>query len=241
MILEKKSHNYFSIELKDTFNLGVCGKSINTIDYNREHSHIRKEEKNLLAALNKLPQENILFLHQVHKDTIHIVESPDNKNKSSVADADAMITNQKEICLVIRTADCVPVFLIDMEKCAIAAIHSGWRSTELEITSKAILKMKDVYNSNPTDIKAFILPGICGKSYEVKMDVASHFSKDDYIEKDGKQYLDLQIPITRQLIQSGVIPDNIDSSSQCTLIDNNEFFSHRCGDKGRNLNFIFMK
>ena len=38
----------------------------------------------------------------------------------------------------IRTADCVPVLLADVDGRRVAAVHSGWRGTEARVVARAV-------------------------------------------------------------------------------------------------------
>ena len=82
-------------------------------------------------------------------------------------EGDAIITNVKNVIIGVFTADCVPVILVDEENKVIAAIHSGWRGTFESITLKTIKKMKEEFNTNEINIKAYIGPHIRKCCYEV--------------------------------------------------------------------------
>ena len=64
-------------------------------------------------------------MHQLHSDIVHrLDEAPGGK-----LEGDALMTNVPGLLLVIRTADCLPVLLVDAENRAVAAVHCGWRGT----------------------------------------------------------------------------------------------------------------
>ena len=42
---------------------------------------------------------------------------------------DAVITSEKNCCICVSTADCVPILLYDRTHQVIAAVHDGWRGT----------------------------------------------------------------------------------------------------------------
>ena len=70
-----------------------------------------------------------VFLDQIHSDIIHtVVELPDKNWKG-----DALLTDRPGILLVVRTADCLPVLLVDKKKKVVAAVHCGWRGTKKKI------------------------------------------------------------------------------------------------------------
>ena len=62
---------------------------------------------------------------QVHGDSIRIVNE-----SGECGESDALITSKVNLGLVISSADCPAIFLYDIDNKIIAAVHSGWRSTE---------------------------------------------------------------------------------------------------------------
>src|SRR5579875_2650148 len=88
---------------------------------------------------------------------------------------DALITDQPGILLSVRTADCVPVLLVDRERRAIAAVHAGWRGALARIIQKAAGEMHRMFHSRPESLMAAIGPSIRGCCYEVGPEVADAF------------------------------------------------------------------
>ncbi|MBN1501196.1 MAG: polyphenol oxidase family protein [Spirochaetes bacterium] len=237
---EKQNHLLY-IDMPDMpCAIGIAGKNCNTVNYELNLQKIRKFEKFLIHFETGIAPEQIFFLNQKHEDRIFKADSPVEQNNLFCADADAMITDKKQFCLVIRTADCVPVMIVDPIQNCIGAVHSGWRSTEKDITGKCITKMKEEYGSNPSDLKVFLLPGIDADDYEVNKEVAEKFP-GHYIRKDDRFFLNLKSSIRNSLLKCGINEDNIFNSFQGTYNFNEIFFSHRKDDAGRNLNYIFLK
>ena len=63
---------------------------------------------------------------------------------------DALLTDQAGILLSVRTADCLPVLLVDPKHRAVAAVHAGWRGALARIVEKAVGEMRRVYGSAPS-------------------------------------------------------------------------------------------
>ncbi len=218
----------------------IAAKNCNTVNYELNIQKIRKFEKFLVHFETGIAPEQIFFLNQQHGDRIFKVDATVEQNNLFCADADAMITDRKNFCLVIRTADCVPVMILDPVHNCIAAVHSGWKSTEKDISGQTVKKMISEYETNPSDLIVFLLPGIDADDYEVDKDVAGKFP-GHFIEKNGKCFLNLKSHIRESLLSCGVNENNIYNSYQGTFNFNDKFFSHRKGDAGRNLNFIYLK
>ena len=49
---------------------------------------------------------------------------PENIRKMVLEGVDAVMTDQKGVCIGVSTADCIPVLLYDEEHHAVAAIHA---------------------------------------------------------------------------------------------------------------------
>jgi polyphenol oxidase len=219
--------------------IGVAGRRANATVYGVNPASSRSDEKSLLSRITGVATQNILALDQLHGDTILVVKEPPAEECLIYGEADGLLTELPGICLVIRTADCVPVFVYDRKLGVLGAVHSGWRGTRLGIAGKLVKKMKCLHGSLPGDLSAFILPSIGPASYTVGRDVADLFP-GDIREKDGAIYLDLWRGVERSLAGEGVDRENIRNARTCTLAGRDEFFSHRGGDAGRNLNFALM-
>jgi hypothetical protein len=114
-----------------------------------------------------------VIMRQVHSDTVHrLDEAPAGK-----FDGDALMTNVTGLLLVIRTADCLPVFLVDAKNRAAAAVHCGWRGTEKRILEKAVEAMGRAYGSEPGKMLAALGPCIGSACYEVGPEVRESFRR----------------------------------------------------------------
>lgn len=142
-------------------------------------------------------------------------------HESRIPKSDAMITNIKGVCLMILTADCVPVLLHDKRKGVIAAIHAGWKGTAGRIVKKSIEKMAEVYGCDIRDIEAYIGPSICGRCFEVGNEVVAAIG-ERYVtgeSENGKALLDLKYANTIQMTEMGIDLSNIKVSRECTYHD----------------------
>lgn len=119
-----------------------------------------------------------VIMRQLHSDVLHKLEAaPDKK-----LEGDALLTNVPGLLLVIRTADCLPVLLVDPENKAVAAVHCGWRGTEKRILEKAVRAMGEAYGSKPPGILAALGPCIGAACYEVGAEVRKAFLEAGFPE-----------------------------------------------------------
>jgi YfiH family protein len=237
-LFSKTKDRIFNFNADPSLTLGIVGKSANTIDYSKDLDTVRNQEIDLLGSRLAINKNNIIMLNQVHGDTILEFSAPAEGNRV-FPDADGMITKANKLCLVIRTADCVPVFAFDIKQKVLGAVHSGWKGCSLNISKKLIRKMKSGFKSKDNDLNIYILPSIGPDSYLVNMDVGSLF-KNDIATKDNKIYLNLWKNITGSIMEEGIPESNIYQSGICTYINNADYFSYRRGDEGRNLNFAMI-
>jgi len=205
---------------------------------------------NRLAMAFAIPLENFLTLNQVHGDDIFVIKPYGDYLPSDASlSYDAIVTPRENLAICIKTADCVPVFIVDRSKKIIAAVHAGWKGTALEISAKVVRLLLDKYGSYPRDILAAVGPSIGLCCFEVDEDAADSFrNQKDHGEflfagnKPGKWIVDLAEANRRQLIHCGIPEENIDICGLCTSCRQDLFFSHRGsgGITGRQLNFIMI-
>lgn len=174
---------------------------------------------------------NLTSNMQIHSDIVNVIESNDIKSKK---EGDALITNLKNIPLLVFTADCVPVAIIDKQNKSIGVAHAGWKGTYLEIVKKTIEKMQKLYGTDSDDIVCVIGPSIGECCYEVSEDLFNKF-KDKfknqenklYKIKDNKFYLNLWEINKYSLESIGVKESNIICLDICTNCNRDKFHSYR--------------
>ncbi|MDQ2777265.1 MAG: peptidoglycan editing factor PgeF [Acidobacteriota bacterium] len=168
-----------------------------------------------------------ITLRQVHSNRVVYANGLHDREE----EGDALITDHTGQSIGIRTADCVPILLLDSKNRAIAAVHAGWRGTASEIVKTVVVAMNERFRSEPADIYAAMGPSIRPCCYEVGEDVAAKFSAlfpEWGIENEGmKVRLDLVEANRRHLKSAGVEDDRIFDSGLCTTCDGGQFFSYR--------------
>ena len=196
--------------------------------------------RNLLANAMGIAPERLYFPSQVH--TTRIVRVTSNTAKEELMNTDALITNEKGVCIAVMSADCVPILLYDKKNGAVGAIHSGWRGTVARILTKTLQEMQTAFGSRGEDLIACIGPSVCQESYEVGEEVVQAF-RDEFGNKSGllvpqphnpnKAKLDLWKANKIQLLDFGLAESHIEIADLCTVKNNEHFFSARKGDAGR--------
>jgi len=188
----------------------------------------------------------VVWLDQVHRNTIRLIDKIPRRRLRG----DALVTRLPEVFLIIKTADCLPIFLIDESKRVVAGVHCGWRSTEKRMAQCAVRAMEENYGCRPADLLAGLGPSIGAACYEVGEEVVRAFECAGHPpdcfrphpRSRGKYFLDLALANRRQLEAEGVRPKNIISLDVCTHCDSRLLSYRRDSDKkARLLNFIGVK
>lgn len=187
-----------------------------------------EENRRLFFSDLGITEEQTALSYQVHGCEILKAENPCRENGY-----DALITNRKNLFLVVSVADCIPILIHDPKKEAVAAVHAGWRGTASNIVLKTLQALQSNYGSAPEDCLIYIGPGLCQPHFEVGDEVAAHFS-DNHKHFDTslrKYFVDLKNANRDMALSFGVAEKNIEVSKKCTFCEENMFFSHR-RDKG---------
>lgn len=164
-------------------------------------------------------------VHQIHSADVLVPRSA--TVPSERAPADALISSDPGRLLTVRTADCVPLLLIDERRRAVGAVHAGWRGTAQQIAQHAVAEMHRNFGSRPADLEAAIGPAIGVCCYEVGPDVAAQFPPSSIRSAQPHPHLDLIAENRRQLLDSGVAGQGIHAATLCTRCDSELFHSHR--------------
>ncbi len=176
----------------------------------------RQSLKSFLAL-----EAELEWLEQSHSNRCVVVEEETNRT------ADAAITREANRCLVVMTADCLPILLCNRQGKELAAIHAGWRGLSDGIIENTVKKMY----SPLTDILAWIGPAICQACYTVGEDVVNHFQKsypfaaDAFKIHNHKLLANLTYLAGKILNSIGIF--SLYQANICTYEQKNHFYSYR--------------
>jgi YfiH family protein len=197
---------------------------------------------NVQANLKKIldvigyQHKQIAQVRQVHSANVVVIDEA-NWSGDSFLKADAMVTNQPGILLLMRFADCVPILLFDPTTRTVAIAHSGWMGTVNKIGFEVVRVMREKFGSKPEDLIVGIGPSIGPDHYQVGSNVIQAVKESygdtwrDVLNEDrGGVEFDLWKANAITLAETGV--ENIEIAQICTGCRVDEWFSHR-GDNGR--------
>lgn len=147
---------------------------------------------------------------------------------------DGHATDRPGVLLCVTAADCIPVFIVDPERRAVALVHAGWRGTAAGILEAGVNELT-VRGSHVENLLVHCGVGICGKCYEVGSEV---FRGCGLLPPaGGKGPLDLRAVLAGRARGLGV--ERVSTSQFCSRHDEG-FFSHRGsgGGEGRMVAYL---
>ncbi len=183
-------------------------------------SHVGDDPTDVERNREKLREQvgDFVVMSQVHGDRVVVVDEV----PADVPVADALITANPEIALVVMVADCIPLLL--RSENLVAAVHVGRAGLMNSIALKTVAMMTTL---GAKQIMGTIGPAICGNCYEVPQELQDEVIAIHPLARSatrtGTPALDLPKALIAALAEVNV-PVGI--SAGCTLKDEN-YFSYR--------------
>ncbi len=170
--------------------------------------------------------QTAITLRQVHSDRVWNAHRLTDRQQ----EGDALFTDDVQHCIGVRTADCIPLLLLDTQNRAVAAVHAGWRGSASAIVRATLNRMAQDCGTDAAHVYAALGPCIRECCYEVGNEVAEQFLPlfPEWGPLNcGKVHLDLPEANRRHLLAAGVPADHIFDSGLCTSCISEHFFSFR--------------
>lgn len=150
---------------------------------------------------------------------------------------DGHVTVISRCLLAVSVADCVPVFLIDARRRAVAALHAGWRGAAAGMVQAGVRTLVDG-GGRAADLWLHAGPAICGECYEVGPEVHEALGLPVPARNTP---VDVRAVVARRAAEAGIPDHQISVSSLCTKCSEGLFYSHRGGDRGRQMGVIAVR
>ncbi|HVW84725.1 MAG TPA: peptidoglycan editing factor PgeF [Bryobacteraceae bacterium] len=183
---------------------------------------------------------SVTTLRQIHSNIV-IEACPPGGDR--IAEGDALISREPGMIVGIRTADCIPVLIVDSRARAVAAVHAGWRGTAGGIVASTVNELITRYGARAEDLHAAIGPGIGPCCYEVSPDVAHRFGAWAPHLRQSAAPVRIDLPSINecQLRTAGV--QDVWYAGECTFCEAERYFSFRREKDraGRMLSFAGIK
>ena len=200
-----------------------------------DHQRVRN---NRILAFNVLERDpdSMYDVWQVHSADVICCDAPRPTDEQHLQ-ADAILTNNPEVTLFMRFADCVRILLHDPVLGVVGVVHSGWPGTVKKVILATIKEMQQKYGSRPKNILAAIGPSIAVHHYPVGQEVVDQVtqafcdqSEKFLLKQDDAVQFDLWKANRFLLEQAGV--QQIENPEICTACHLEDWFSHR-GEHGQ--------
>ena len=152
--------------------------------------------------------------------------------------ADGHATADSGVLLAVTVADCVPIYLLDVDARAVALLHGGWRGIAAGILQRGITLLGARWGTDPRRLLVHLGPAICGACYEVGPEVFDALG----VEVPSRAApIDVRGVLAQQARAAGVPPESITVSGVCTLCGDGNLFSHRGGRSERQVAFLGIR
>ncbi len=139
---------------------------------------------------------------------------------------DGFVTQLPDLLMMIKVADCQAIFLYDPKNKVVSIIHAGWRGSIQNILGNAVHLMKTRFHSDPRDIVAGIGPSLgpcCAEFRHWQQELPPSFARFQVHEN----HFDFWTISQDQLVEAGLLSDNIEVAGLCTKCHPEIFYSYR--------------
>ena len=208
-------------------------------------ANVAENHRRLLAASGAA---SLLRVSQVHGVRILRVRRSDDPATVAGEKADGLCTDAPGVGLSVHVADCTPMLIACARTGACAALHAGWRGTVSGMARAGVEALISHFGCRPADLHVALGPCIGPCCFEVGGEVEEAFTaamareSGVIVRASGrKPRIDLRAFQALQLVDAGVLRENIDATTDCTLCDPlGRFFSYRGAGRatGQSVGFI---
>lgn len=203
---------------------GTVGDDLTRVVENRQRA---------FDAVNR-ESETIYDVWQVHSTNVVVADKP--RNGGELVRADVLISDNPQVTLFMRFADCVPILFYDPIHNVVGMAHAGWLGTVHGAAIEAVQAMAEVYGTRAKDLLVGIGPSIGPDHYSIGPEVVAQVhetfgeSADQHLQKmHGEMYLNLWSANYELLKNQGV--GCIEVAELCTACHPEDWYSHR-GEQG---------
>ena len=184
-----------------------------------------EREWSAVAEMLGVAPGQLRLIRQVHGIAVTVVRAGEQPPVER-SEADIVISDNPEVAVGVRVADCAPVLLADTRLGVVGAVHAGWRGTLQGAAGAAVAAMTRAFGSRPGDLLAAVGPCLGPCCGEVGPEVVELFRKAGHPAQDldrwftpglsGRSFLDLWAANRDQLAAAGLRPARISLAELCT-------------------------
>ena len=180
-------------------------------------------ERNLALISERLELDRLVRMSQVHGAG---VVWTDDLADGEVPVADALLTDQPGVGVLVRVADCTPVVLVGLDEPVAGVVHCGREGLVKGVVPAAVAAIRD---HGTESFEAWVGPRACGRCYELPEEMADAIAAvvpaARSITSWGTPAVDVGAGVVAQLHELDVPVTDI-GAQECTIEDE-RFFSYR--------------
>ena len=197
---------------------------------------------------------DVAVLNQIHGRDVVVTRrgAARSTQQATPPDGDVLVTDDPDIAIAVKAADCVPLLMADTRSGAVAAAHAGWRGTAAGAAAAAVRALAREFGSKPEDLVVAIGPSIGPCCYEVGTEVVDAFAAAGHPrhlidrwfpalppERSSRERPKLRLDVAGanrdQLVLAGVPEKSIHACGVCTAMHLDVLTSYRAekGTAGR--------
>lgn len=183
----------------------------------------------------------LVHAEQVHGASLAAVEVPQPLSHP-IPGCDALLTRLRGLALVVRTADCLPIFVWDPLRQLVGLAHVGWRGLDRRLPMRLVRFAAQYAGSRPESLWVAIGPAIRSCCYEVGREFSQRFGP--FVRTvNGRLMCDLIGCATEQLLAVGVRAAHLVDCGRCTACESDRWWSVRrdVAGAGRLSSFIMLR
>lgn len=202
---------------------GVSKKPFDTLniaDHVEDNIEDVNKNRELLSEFLEMP---LVFIGATHSPNVVNVKS---EYPIIHKDTDALVTREKNLGLVIMSADCAPIVLVDPIAHVVGVVHAGWQGLLVGVVENSVEGMLDL-GAETQNMKAIIGPTISAKNFSATKErfeeVKSKEPSAAVILPNGELAVDIRKGVKTQLAKYQIKTTDLNI---CTF-ENKELFSFR--------------
>ena len=199
---------------------------------------VAENRRRAVAALTGSPDTPVALMRQVHGHTVAEVRGP---VPTDPPEADALVTAEAGVVLVVQVADCVPILLADPDARVVGAVHAGREGLACGVVPRAVDRLRTLGADRLT---AWVGPHVCGGCYEVPAALRDEVARavpSSYAETTwGTPSIDVGAGVLAQLAEAGVT--DVHTVDRCTREDLELYSFRRDGARaGRSAGLVWIR
>jgi len=141
----------------------------------KHYGSVPEKSREEVAEDFSLKDKIMVSSHQTHSDNVILVG--ENTDVTYFENTDGILASNKNVAILTKYADCLPIFIYDEESKIFGAVHSGWKGTYQEIVKRAIEKI------NPKSLSTI------NRDFYFNNQLFNYYLLKDYGVKEDKIFL----------------------------------------------------